>query len=348
MSRSSATAARTAKVSIHKAINLAISSLWLVGDNLGVGFSTGFNVCTSLMIGQKLVKYRKSQIICCERSLIKSFTCSCLSLFIAVSLTVYGLQTAGLCSTLIAKTSNNMDSDVFESQQMIKEEPRIEPQPQAEIQAQSQVAREDEMRYEKQVDHIEPQEQEPQPIPSRTSKQAKANNEIREVAPEGKTDGRALGQNFESLKKKVKQKRGRKVAEEEMPPVAPRIVPATQAPTQVKKTDPQEASLQRLVHELEFGTLDRSIKILRDLIASYPEDSDYKRLLEMAGSLKDADTWYSYQRNTPSPSMNQGDDDKPKPQPKTLPQIQASSDNPRVNELKRSSWLLIKNNYHRN
>ncbi len=346
MSRSSATAARTAKVSIHKAINLAISSLWLVGDNLGVGFSTGFNVCTSLMIGQKLVKSRKSQIICSEHSLKKSVTCLCLSLFIAGTLPVYGLQTTHESSSLIAKSSNNMDSDVFESEQMIKEEPRIESQTQTEpqTQPQSSVAQQDEMRYEKPVEQIDPPWQDAQPVTSRTSKRAKANTEIREVAPEG----RSLGQNFESMKKKVKQKRGRKVAEEEMPPVAPRIVPYNPVQPQAKKTDPQEEALQRLVHELEFGTLDKSIKVLRDLIATYPEDTDYKKLLDMANSLKDADTWYSYQRNTPSPSMSQGDEEKPKAQPKPLPQIQASSDNPRVNELKRSSWLLIKNNYHRN
>jgi len=247
-----------------------------------------------------------------------------------------------------------MDSDAFESQQMIKEEPRvqqqIEPQPQSESQPEPMAAQEDQMRYEKQVDRIEPSMQEPQPILQRYSKRAKANTEIREVAPEGKSDSRALGQNFESMKKKVKQKRGRKVAEEEMPPVAPRIVPYNQAQSQAKKTDPQEESLQKLVHELEFGTLDKSIKVLRDLIASYPDDSDYKKLYDMALSLKDADTWYSYQRNTPSPSMNGGggDEEKPKPQPKPIPQIQASSDNPRVNELKRSSWLLIKNNYRKN
>lgn len=346
MSRSSATAARTAKVSIHKAINLAISSLWLVGDNLGVGFSTGFNVCTSLMIGQKLVKSRKSQIICSEHSLIKSVTCLCSSLFIAGTLPVYGLQTTHESSSLIAKSSNNMDSDVFESEQMIKEEPRIEPQPPTEpqTQPQSSVAQQDEMRYEKPVEQIDPPWQDAQPVMSRTSKRAKANSEIREVAPEG----RSLGQTFESMKKKVKQKRGRKVAEEEMPPVAPRIVPNNTVQTQTKKTDPQEEALQKLVRELEFGTLDKSIKVLRELIATYPEDSDYKKLLDMANSLKEADTWYSYQRNTPSPSMNQDDEEKPKAQPKPLPQIQASSDNPRVNELKRSSWLLIKNNYHRN
>lgn len=302
------------------------------------------------MIGQNLVNKRKSQIICSERSFKKSVTCLYLMLYMAGTLPVYGLQTDSECSTLIAKSSNNMDSDVFESQQMIKEEPKIEPQPQTEPQPQPQTAQEEVMRYEKQVERIEPQGQEaqPVPVPTRTAKRAKANTEIREVTPEGKTDGRALGQNFENLKKKVKQKRGRKVAEEEMPPVAPHIVPYNQTQAQAKRSDPQEEALQKLVHELEFGTLDKSIKVLRELIATYPDDSDYKKLLDMAVSLKDADTWYSYQRNTPSPSLSQGDDEKPKAQPKPLPQIQASSDNPRVNELKRSSWLLIKNSYRRN
>jgi hypothetical protein len=263
----------------------------------------------------------------------------------AGTLPVYGLQTTAESSTLIAKSSNNMDSDVFEPEQMIKEEPRTESQPQLEPQPQSEAeSTAEEMRYEKQVERIEPPQLEPQPIVQRSAKRAKASPDIREVVPDGKT----LPQNFENMKKKVKQKRGRKQAEEEMPPVAPRIVPYSQAQAQTKKADPQEESLKKLVHELEYGTLDRSIKVLRELINSYPEDTDYKKLLDMALSLKDADTWYSYQRNTPSPSMGQGDEDRPKPQPKPIPQIQASSDNPRVNELKRSSWLLIKNNYRKN
>ncbi len=235
-----------------------------------------------------------------------------------------------------------MDSDVFEPEQMIKQEQsqqQLEPQPPSEAEATAE-----EMRYEKQVERIEPPQLEPQPIMQRSAKRAKASPDIREVVPDGKT----LPQNFENMKKKVKQKRGRKQAEEEMPPVAPRIVPYSQAQAQTKKSDPQEESLQKLVHELEYGTLDRSIKVLKELINNYPEDTDYKKLLDMALSLKDADTWYSYQRNTPSPSLNQGDEDKPKPQPKPIPQIQASSDNPRVNELKRSSWLLIRNNYRKN
>ncbi len=291
------------------------------------------------MIGQKLVNNRKSQIICSEQSLKISLTSLAFSLLIAGALPVYGLQTKAESSTLIAKSSNNMDSDVFEPEQMIKEEPRSESQPQSEAEATAE-----EMRYEKQVERIEPPQLEPQPIVQRSAKRAKPSPDIREVVPDGKT----LPQNFENMKKKVKQKRGRKQAEEEMPPVAPRIVPYSQAQAQTKKADPQEESLQKLVHELEYGTLDRSIKVLRELINSYPEDTDYKKLLDMALSLKDADTWYSYQRNTPSPSMGQVDEDRPKPQPKPIPQIQASSDNPRVNELKRSSWLLIKNNYRKN
>lgn len=287
------------------------------------------------MIGQNLVNSRKSQIICSEQSLIKLASNLGFCLVMAGTLPVYGLQTDCQSSTLIAKSSNNMDSDVFEPEQMIKEEP----QPPSEAAATAE-----EMRYEKQVERVEPPQQEPQPVVQRSAKRAKASPDIREVVPDGKT----LPQNFENMKKKVKQKRGRKQAEEEMPPVAPRIVPYSQAQAQTKKADPQEQSLQQLVHELEYGTLDRSIKVLKELINNYPEDTDYKKLLEMALSLKDADTWYSYQRNTPSPSLNQGDEEKPKPQPKPIPQIQASSDNARVNELKRSSWLLIKNNYRKN
>ncbi len=303
------------------------------------------------MIGQNLVNSRKSQIICSEPSLKKCASSLGLCLLMAGTLPVYGLQTKAESSLLIAKSSNNMDSDVFEPEQMLKEEHRSEQasntqsQQQIEPQAPSEAeATAEEMRYEKQVERIEPPQQEPQPIVQRSAKRAKALPDIREVVPDGKT----LPQNFENMKKKVKQKRGRKQADEEMPPVAPRIVPYSQAQAQTKKSDPQEESLQKLVHELEYGTLDRSIKVLRELISNYPEDTDYKKLLDMALSLKDADTWYSYQRNTPSPSMSQGDEDRPKPQPKPIPQIQASSDNPRVNELKRSSWLLIKNNYRKN
>lgn len=302
-----------------------------MGDNLGFGFSTGFKVCTSLMIGQNVVINKKLQIICSEHSLKESVTSLAISFLIAGTLPVYGLNTSPESSWLLADSSNNSDSDVFDSQQMIKEEPRVEPQ-------QYQPA--EGLRYEQPVERIEPQEsiQIPVQLPQRNAKRAKAAPEIREVIP----DGRSLPQNFDNMKKKVKQKkRSRKEAAEEMPPVAPKIVPLSQS----QKADPQEAALERLVHELEFGTLARSITMLRGLVRDYPEDMDYKKLLDMSLALQDADTWYSYQRHTPSPTLNGGGEPVKKPDQKPIPQIQASSDNPRVNELKKSSWLLIRNNY---
>lgn len=304
-----------------------------MGDNLGFGFSTGFKVCTSLMIGQNVVINKKRQIICSEHSLKKSVTSLAISFLFAGTLPVYGLNKSPESSWLLADSSNNSDSDVFDSQQMIKEEPRVEPQ-------QYQPA--EGLRYEQPVERIEPQEsiQIPVQLPQRNSKRAKAAPEIREVIP----DGRSLPQNFDNMKKKVKQKkRSRKEASEEMPPVAPKIVPLSQS----QKADPQEAALERLVHELEFGTLARSITMLRGLVRDYPEDLDYKKLLDMSLALQDADTWYSYQRHTPSPTLNGGGEPVKKPDQKPIPQIQASSDNPRVNELKKSSWLLIRNNYKR-
>lgn len=319
-------------MNIHRAINLAISSLWLVGDNLDLGFSTGFKVCTSLMIGQKVVINRRQQIICSEHSLIKRITSLAICFLFAGMLPVYGLIFSLESSSLLASQGGNTDSDVFDSQQMIKEEPKMEPQYQPQ---------EEGLRYEQPVDRIEPTESYPQQIPQRNVKRGKPAPDIREVQP----DGRSLPQNFDNMKKKVKQKkRSRKEAAEEMPPVAPKIAPISQT----RKTDPQEESLTRLVHELEFGTLSRSITMLRGLVRDYPEDSDYKKLLDMSLALQDADTWYSYQRHTPSPTLSQSEEPQKKPELKPIPQIQASSDNPRVNELKKSSWLLIRNNYKKN
>ncbi len=286
---------------------------------------------------------RKEQIICSEHSFRKNVTSFVFCFFFSGTLPIDGLQLKQESSIYIANSGNNTDSDVFESQQMIREEPKVEPN----FQNQTQTQPEEGMRYEQPVERIDSSspdsyEQAPRQIPTRNAKRGKAAPDIREVVP----DGKSLPQNFDNMKKKVKaKKKGRKPVEEEMPALAPQIVPHAQT---TRRSDPQEESLSQLVNELEYGTLTKSIKLLRNLVNNYPEDSDYKKLLDMSLALQDADTWYSYQRHTPSPSLSQGDEPEKKAEPKPLPQLQASSENPRVNELKRSSWLLIKNSYHRN
>ncbi len=139
-----------------------------------------------------------------------------------------------------------------------------------------------------------------------------------------------------SKKSKVKKALGKE--DSGMPPVAPAIKTSTQ-PVEVKapvtKASAEEAMLARLVRELEFGTLLNSISLLNQLVSTYPEDPDYTSLLAMAIRLRDGDVWYQYSRK-----VDMKEDKAAKPSAPV--QIMKPTSNESVNELKKSSWFLIR------
>lgn len=135
---------------------------------------------------------------------------------------------------------------------------------------------------------------------------------------------------------KKKKVRGSKVTSEiqtappralSQPPVQP------PSPTSQTKSAGEEALLAKLVRELEFGTLANSISFLNQLVAKCPDDPDYKSLLTMALRLRDGDVWYQYQRKV----------DYKEPEVVKIPAtIMKPTPNDNVNELKKSSWFLIR------
>lgn len=137
--------------------------------------------------------------------------------------------------------------------------------------------------------------------------------------------------------KKSKAKKALGKEETEMPAVAPSRIsqPAEAVKPPVTKVASEEAILERLVKELEFGTLLNSITLLNQLVAKYPEDPDYNSLLAMAIRLRDGDVWYQYARK-----VDMKEDKASKPQAPV--QIMKPTSNETVNELKKSSWFLIR------
>jgi len=135
-------------------------------------------------------------------------------------------------------------------------------------------------------------------------------------------------------KKKNKKSKGRQVVGEQIGTVPQRVAPAVPA-VAPQKTSTEEAMLSKLVKELEFGTLQNSIALLNQLTAKCPDDPDYKSLLAMALRLRDGDVWYSYQRKT----EYKIEDKEIKPPPANIIKPVA---NESINELKKSSWFLIR------
>lgn len=134
-----------------------------------------------------------------------------------------------------------------------------------------------------------------------------------------------------SKKKKSRSKKdytdvnGDSIVQETMPPpVAPKI-----------SDGKEELLLNKLVKELEVGTLMNSITLLRQLCSDYPDDPDYKQLLARAIRLRDGDVWYDYQRKTEYKIEKPKEEEKP-------PTIIKPTSNESVNELKKSSWFLIR------
>lgn len=115
-------------------------------------------------------------------------------------------------------------------------------------------------------------------------------------------------------------------------------LPRKAPPAQRDGADPEEATLRLLVHELEFGTLAKSISILQQLNQEYPGDPDYVRLLSMSLNLRDGDIWYSYQRKSDRPAPSIAPAQPPKP---AVPVLRQNPNNNYVNDLKRESWFLI-------
>lgn len=102
------------------------------------------------------------------------------------------------------------------------------------------------------------------------------------------------------------------------------------------RSDEEATSLRRLVRELQYGSLENSIKLLETMVKAYPYDPDYRALLTAARNLNNADIWYRYQRRLqlPPPSAHE--------EIKKLVKIPRKEEP--INELKRESWfLLIKN-----
>lgn len=141
-------------------------------------------------------------------------------------------------------------------------------------------------------------------------------------------DSRA-NSDFEQTTQRVKRK------------LPPRMAP----PVQRNGADPEEAQLRLLVHELEYGTLAKSISILQQLNQEYPGDPDYVRLLSMSLNLRDGDIWYSYQRKSDRPTSAIAPAQAQKP---AVPVLRQNPNNTYVNDLKRESWFLInQSNRHR-
>lgn len=102
------------------------------------------------------------------------------------------------------------------------------------------------------------------------------------------------------------------------------------------RSDEEAISLRKLVRELQYGSLENSIKLLETMVKAYPYDPDYRALLTAARNLNNADIWYRYQRRLqlPPPSAHE--------EIKKLVKIPRKEEP--INELKRESWfLLIKN-----
>lgn len=114
-----------------------------------------------------------------------------------------------------------------------------------------------------------------------------------------------------------------------VPPPPVSVVPAANT----QKSASEEALLSKLVRELEFGTLQNSISYLNQLVTKYPDDPDYRQLLAMALRLRDGDVWYQYQRKV----------DYKEPAPVKIPAtIIKPTPSETVNDLKKSSWFLIR------
>lgn len=159
--------------------------------------------------------------------------------------------------------------------------------------------------------------------------------EVRNIDDYAKKAKKSSKKKLSSKKSKAKKALGKE--DTEMPAVAPSRVsqpPEVAKPTAVK-TASEEAMLERLVKELEFGTLLNSITLLNQLVAKYPEDPDYNSLLAMAVRLRDGDVWYQYARK-----VDIKEDRTPKAQAPV--QIMKPTSNETVNELKKSSWFLIR------
>ncbi|MDZ4832980.1 MAG: hypothetical protein SGJ27_04190 [Candidatus Melainabacteria bacterium] len=140
------------------------------------------------------------------------------------------------------------------------------------------------------------------------------------------------------VSKKNKAKKALGKEDSEMPAVAPsRNNTAPKEVTKVPVARPvtEEALLARLVKELEFGTLLNSIGMLNQLVAKFPEDPDYNSLLAMAIRLRDGDVWYQYSRK-----VDIKEDKMPKQNAPV--RIMKPTANETVNELKKSSWFLIR------
>ena len=122
-----------------------------------------------------------------------------------------------------------------------------------------------------------------------------------------------------------------RVSETPPAPIAPLVPEVSKA-----RSDEEAISLRRLVRELQYGSLENSIKLLETMVKAYPYDPDYRALLAAARNLNNADIWYRYQRRLqlPPPSAHE--------EIKKLVKIPRKEEP--INELKRESWfLLIKN-----
>ncbi|HMO20782.1 MAG TPA: hypothetical protein PKC98_07425, partial [Candidatus Melainabacteria bacterium] len=82
-----------------------------------------------------------------------------------------------------------------------------------------------------------------------------------------------------------------RVSETPPAPIAPLVPEVSKA-----RSDEEAISLRRLVRELQYGSLENSIKLLETMVKAYPYDPDYRALLAAARNLNNADIWYRYQR----------------------------------------------------
>lgn len=115
------------------------------------------------------------------------------------------------------------------------------------------------------------------------------------------------------------------------------IKPGAEFKRDLARDSAEEASLKKLVKELEFGSLANSIAMLRDLVKVYPGDPDYRSLLAAALNLKDGDVWYQYQQRSQAPVRPPVSTVAPVVRP--APATPTIAD--KINDLKHSSWLLM-------
>lgn len=119
----------------------------------------------------------------------------------------------------------------------------------------------------------------------------------------------------------------------------PMVEPELKAPSiSYERGQAEELTLRKLVHELEYGSLTDSIKLLEYMVLNYPYDPDYRSLLAAARNLNTADIWYRYQRRLQLPPPSAKADEIQK-------MIKMPRKEKPINSLKQTTWfLLIKKN----